>query len=66
MREKTISYQWHIAIISRQTDGAALFFCAGINGSLSINQTRNNSGALPLTTFGLTQPRGNEVFTPMA
>jgi hypothetical protein len=53
MREKSVSYQRHIAIISRQVEGAALFFCARINGSLSIMVTRNNSGALLLTTFVL-------------
>jgi hypothetical protein len=40
MREKSISYQRRIGIISRQVEGAALFSCARINGFLSINQTK--------------------------
>jgi hypothetical protein len=65
-REKVIGSQWHIAIISCHAQGAALFFCAGINGSLSINQTRNNSGALLLTIFGLTHRHGDDPFTKTA
>ena len=53
MGEKSVSYQRRIGIISRQVEGAAPFFRARINGSLSIMVTRNNSGALLLTTFVL-------------
>jgi hypothetical protein len=51
IREKAKFFQRHIGIISRHIEGAALFFCAGINGSLTIMVTGNKSGALLLTTF---------------
>jgi len=46
MRKKPIHFQWHIGIICRHIESAPLFFCAGINGSLSIMETGNKSGAL--------------------
>jgi hypothetical protein len=54
LREKTSCFQWHIVIISRHIETLAHFFCARVNGSLSIKVTGNNSGALLLTTFVLT------------
>jgi len=51
MREKAIPFQWYIRIISRHIEIAVHFFCAGVNGSLSIMVTGNNSFALLLTTF---------------
>jgi hypothetical protein len=51
-RENTICFQWSIGIISRQVKGATLFFCAGINGSLSMMVTGNKFGAFLLTLFG--------------
>ena len=51
-RGKSVSFQWYIGIISCHIEGAALSFCARINGSLSIMVSGNNSGALLLTLFG--------------
>jgi hypothetical protein len=63
MRENSICFQWYTCNISRHVEGAPLFFCAGINGSLSIMVTGNNSGAPPLTSFELMHARVNDLFT---
>ena len=50
---------------SPHAKGAALFLCAGINGSLSIMVTGNNSAAPPLTGFELMCAHVNDLFTAM-
>jgi hypothetical protein len=52
VREKSVLFQCTIGIISRHIESAALLCCAGINGSLSIMVSGNNSGALLLTLLG--------------
>jgi hypothetical protein len=49
-----------------QTKGARPLTLSGINGFLSISQTRNNSGAFLLTIRSLTSRRGNAPFTIVA
>ena len=61
---REVSYfQCSSAIISRRIESAALSFSAGMNGSLSIMVTGNNSGALLLTMLDFTIRRGDERFT---
>ena len=44
-RRNLLHFQWPIIIISRHIEGAALFFCAGANGSLTKLTAGNYSRA---------------------